>query len=275
MCAANMHKSSTPSAFTPVTDLTDYPAGNYSDAAIRPLCYTTFMKVLVVEDDARLAELTRLGLKAQGFQVEICGDGNTAFNWILTRSYDAVVLDLILPELDGLSVLQQLRNRGQMVPVVLLTARVSPDDRVRGLNLGADDYLTKPFLLKELAARLRAVGRRAMGGVSSILQVGDLTLNRLTREVYRADRRIELTAREFSLLELFLSNPGHPFTRAQLLEKVWKGELDPETNVVDVTLGRVRRKIHAPGNGKRSLIETIRGVGFRLRPDEGEQEGAS
>lgn len=221
------------------------------------------MKILVVEDERKIAGFIRQGLEEQGFLVEVCGDGNTAFTLATTRPYDAVVLDIMLPGRDGLSVLRGLRERRLAVPVVLLTARSEPNERVEGLNLGADDYLTKPFYIEELVARLHAVTRRTRDERRSILQVEDLAVNLLTRTVTRGDRRIELTAREFGLLENLMAAPGRIFTRTQLLEHVWGYDFDPETNIVDVNVGRLRRKVDEGSSAP--LIETVRGVGYRIR----------
>lgn len=224
------------------------------------------MHVLVVEDERKIAGFIRQGLEEQGFVVEVCGNGNDAFALATTRPYDALVLDIMLPGRDGLSILRGLRERKQTVPVVLLTARSDLNERVDGLNLGADDYLTKPFFIEELVARVHAVTRRTREGQSSLLQVGDLVMNLLTRKVHRGDREIELTTREFSLLERMLSASGRVFTRTQLLEYVWGYDFDPETNLVDVNIRRLRRKVDAEDG--RSLIETVRGVGYRIRkPD--------
>ena len=221
------------------------------------------MKILVVEDERKIASFIRQGLTQQGFAVDICGNGNDAFTLATTHAYDAIVLDIMLPGRDGLSILKNIRARKQTVPVILLTARTEPNERVEGLNLGADDYLTKPFYMDELIARIMAVTRRAAGETISMLQVGDLVINLITREVRRDSRTIELTAREFNLLESFMSAPGRVFTRTQLLEKVWGYDFDPETNLVDVNIRRLRKKIDESDDAP--LIETVRGVGYRIR----------
>jgi len=221
------------------------------------------MKVLVVEDDRKILSFIRKGLKEQGFTVDTASDGDEGYALAGTQSYDVVVLDIMLPGRDGLSVLKTLRDRRNTVPVILLTARTTLNERVEGLKLGADDYLTKPFYMEELIARIHAVVRRASGDQLSVLQVGDVVVNVFTREVTRAEQKIELTAREFGLLELLMRSPGRVFTRTQLLEHVWGYDFDPETNVVDVYIRRVRNKIDT-GDGP-SLIETVRGVGYRCR----------
>lgn len=221
------------------------------------------MRILVVEDESKIAAFIQQGLEEQGFKVEVCGDGDTASEWLLHRTYDAVVLDILLPGKDGLSLLRELRDRKSALPVVLLTARSEPNERVEGLNLGADDYLTKPFYIEELIARLHAVTRRTREGVLGVLRVDSLLVNLLNRTITRGTRKIELTAREFALLEKLMSNPGRIFSRTQLLEQVWGYDFDPETNLVDVNIGRLRRKIDAPDEPP--LIETVRGVGYRIR----------
>ncbi len=222
------------------------------------------MRVLVVEDERKIASFVRQGLEEQGFDVEVCGNGTEAFERATTRPYDALVLDIMLPGRDGLSVLRGLRERKVAVPVILLTARSELNERLDGLNLGADDYMTKPFFVEELAARLQAVVRRASGEPAGLLRAGDLTVNLLTRQVRRGDRDVELTAREFSLLERLLRTPGRVHTRTQLLEHVWGYDFDPETNLVDVNIRRLRRKLD-DDTAPAPLIETVRGVGYRIR----------
>jgi DNA-binding response OmpR family regulator len=221
------------------------------------------MKVLVVEDEKKIAAFIRKGLEAQGFVVEVAQHGDDGFTRATTRPYDAMVLDIMLPGRDGLSILRQLRERKIGVPVILLTARSELNERVEGLNLGADDYLTKPFHIEELIARLHAVTRRAAGTPQSILAVGDLILNLLTREVRRAGRPIELTNREFALLEHLMRSPGRVLTRVEICERVWDYHFDPGTNLVDVYIQRLRKKVDEDFPVK--LIETIRGVGYRIR----------
>lgn len=226
------------------------------------------MRILICDEDLSQCEETRDHLENLGFKTEICQDGAQALDWIMARFYDAVLLETKIRDADGLALLQELRARGNMTPIIILSASSTPEQRIRGLNIGADDYVGKPYNPEELAARLRAVARRAKTGVASILEVGGITLNRLSREVFRDDRKIVLSTKEFELLELFVMHPGQPFSRAQLLEYVWKDELDPDSNVVDVTLGRLRQKIRTSHRRKRSQIETVRGVGYRMRPDD-------
>lgn len=224
------------------------------------------MKILVVEDERKIAGFIRQGLEEHGFNVEVCGNGDDAFTLATTRPYDAIVLDIMLPGRDGLSILRGLRDRKNTVPVILVTARTELNERIDGLNLGADDYLTKPFYVEELIARLHAVSRRVKDGTLSLLKVDDLAVNLIQRHVQRGDREIELTAREFSLLERMMRTPGRVFTRTQLLEHVWGYDFDPETNLVDVNIRRLRKKID--DDSAVPLIETVRGVGYRIRKSE-------
>jgi two-component system, OmpR family, response regulator len=222
------------------------------------------MKVLIVEDERKIAAFVRKGLEAQGFLIEVAANGDEGFLLATTRPYDAVVLDIMLPGKDGLSILRNLRERKNPLPVILLTARSELNERLEGLNLGADDYLTKPFHIEELIARLHAVTRRAGGNRQSMLAVADLTLNLLTREVSRAGQKLELTTREFSLLEHLMRSPGRVLTRVEITERVWDYHFDPGTNLVDVYIQRIRKKVD--GDFPEKLIETIRGVGYRIRP---------
>jgi len=220
------------------------------------------MRILVVEDERKIAGFIRQGLEEQGYTVEVVADGREAFTLATTQSYDALVLDIMLPGRDGLSILRGLRDRRNTVPVILLTARAEPNERVEGLDLGADDYLTKPFYIPELIARLQAVTRRVSGDKLSVLQVGDLVVDLITHQVRRGERGVDLTAREFGLLEYLVRSPGRVLTRTQLLEHVWGYNFDPETNLVDVNIRRLRKKIDE-GEAV-PLIETVRGVGYRV-----------
>jgi DNA-binding response OmpR family regulator len=222
------------------------------------------MKVLIIEDEKKIASFIRKGLEAAGFVLDVSHNGDEGFTLATTRPYDAIVLDIMLPGKDGLSILRQLRERKMAVPVILLTARNGLNERLEGLNLGADDYLAKPFFIEELIARLHAVTRRASGATQSLLQVEDLTVNLLTRAVTRGGRVIELTAREFALLESLMRSPGRVLTRAQICEQVWEYNFDPGTNLVEVYVQRLRKKVDEGAAAK--LIETIRGVGYRIRP---------
>ena len=221
------------------------------------------MKVLVIEDEKKIAGFVRKGLEAQGFVVEVSPNGDEGYALALSHPYDVLVLDIMLPGRDGLSILRNLRERKMGMPVILLTARSELNERVEGLNLGADDYLTKPFHIEELIARIHAVARRASGASQSILTVSDLTMNLLTREVARAGRSVDLTAREFSLLEHLMRSPRRVLTRVEICERVWDYNFDPGTNLVDVYVQRLRKKVD--GDSAKKLIETIRGIGYRIK----------
>ena len=214
------------------------------------------MRLLVVEDERDLADTLRRALEEEEFAVDISGDGEDALFRIREMPYDAVVLDLMLPRLDGWSVLQQARAAGIRTPVLILTARDVIDDRVRGLNLGADDYLTKPFALAELVARVRAMIRRAYGNPVATLQLGDLTIDTAAREVRRHGLPLELTAREFAILELLIRSRGSVVARATICEHIYNEEADVLSNVVDVHVAALRRKLGA------DLIRTRRGEGY-------------
>lgn len=223
------------------------------------------MRLLVVEDDAKIAAFVVKGLKQSGYAVDHCADGEEGLARALTVDYDVIVLDLMLPKLDGLGLLQRLRARGGQASVIILSAKASVDDRVRGLQAGGDDYLTKPFAFTELLARVQALLRRASATPtpeSTRLSVGDLTLDLLNREVKRAGQSLELQPREFSLLEYLMRNPGRVVTKTMILERVWDYSFDPQTNVVDVLVHRLRAKVDPDKN----LIQTLRGVGYVLKP---------
>lgn len=222
------------------------------------------MRVLVVEDEPDLLASLLQAVREDGYAADGAGDGVEGFYKAETFEYDAVVLDIMLPGKDGLSILRNLRERKMGVPVIVLTARSELNERLEGLNLGADDYLTKPFFIEELIARVHAVARRAAGTSQSILVVEDLTVNLLTREVVRSGRQIELTAREFALLESLMRSPGRVLTRAQICEQVWDYNFDPGTNLVEVYVQRLRKKVDEGATVKR--IETVRGVGYRMKP---------
>ena len=224
------------------------------------------MNILVVEDEKKLARFVAKGLEAHGFTVTSICDGNEAYALACTEPYDLIVLDIMLPGRDGLSILKNLRHRKNTVPVVLVTARAEMNERIEGLNLGADDYIVKPFYIDELLARVQAVLRRAAGEQLSILRAGSLRVDLMTRSVRRGEEELLLAPREFSLLEYLMRSPGRVFTRAQLLEHVWGYSFDPQTNLVDVCMQRLRAAIDIPQQP--SFIETIRGVGYRFRETE-------
>ena len=220
------------------------------------------MRILVVEDEKKIATFVQRGLKECGFVVDVVYRGDEALDIILDHHFDAVVLDIMLPGRDGLSILRVLRERAISVPVLILTARGEISEKVEGLNLGADDYLAKPFSIDELAARVRALIRRNSGETLLRYRVNDLTLDLATRAVRRGSRRIDLTAREFSVLECLMRSPGRVFTRTQLCQHVWEYHFDPESNLVDVYIQRLRRKVDDGEPIK--LIQTVRGVGYRI-----------
>lgn len=229
------------------------------------LWYPSTVKILIVEDDLKIAAFVQKGLKEQGYVVDACHDGDEGFDRASGESYDVVLLDIMLPGRDGLSILRGLRDAKNTVPVILLTARSGLDERVEGLNMGADDYLPKPFYMEELIARIIAVSRRASGEQLSVIHHGSIALNLITREVKRGDETLDLTSREFNLLELLMRSPGRVYSRTQLLEHVWGYDFDPQTNVVDVYIRRVRGKIDSPAAP--SFIETVRGVGYRFKAE--------
>ena len=224
------------------------------------------MNVLLVEDEAKIASFVSMGLREQGFVVDHCANGNEGYERACDRTYDVLLLDIMVPGQDGLAILKDLRQRGQTVPIILLTARNELDDRITGLNLGADDYLAKPFFVEELVARIHAVVRRSQGERQNVLAVGALRLDRITRDVTSGDQRVELTSKEFNLLEYLMRSPGRVFTRTQILEHVWGYDFNPSTNVVDVAIQRLRKKLDPVAAAH--WIESVRGVGYRFRPPE-------
>jgi len=222
------------------------------------------MKVLVVDDERAVRESLRRALELEGYEIELAGDGNEALYRIETESHpDAVILDVLMPGMDGLEVCRTIRRAGNTVPVLMLTARTQVEDRVEGLDAGADDYVTKPFALEELLARLRALLRRTAEGSGEALRFADLELDPGTREVKRGGEPIELTRTEFSLLELFMLNPRQVLTRSVIFERVWGYDFGYGSNSLDVYIGYLRRKTEA--GGKPRLIKTVRGVGYALR----------
>lgn len=223
------------------------------------------MRVLVVEDEKKTASFIRKALQAEGFAVDVCHNGAEALVAPQATPYDAVVLDIMLPGRDGLSILRQWRKQHHGVPVLLLSARGEVDERVEGLDAGADDYLPKPFELVELAARVRALLRRGSENKSPELRVSDLILDTVTHQARRGGKDIELTAREYRLLEFLMRSAGRPCGRMMLLEKVWDYDFDPGTNLVDVYVKRLREKIDAEFEPK--LLQTVRGTGYVLKEE--------
>jgi two-component system OmpR family response regulator len=225
------------------------------------------MRVLVVEDEVKMAALLRRGLGEQGFAVDVAGSGEEAVPLAVAAGYDAIVLDVILPGIDGFETCRRLRLDGIWAPVLMLTARGALEDRIAGLDGGADDYLTKPFSFAELLARLRALIRRGQAERPAVVEVGDLRLDPATRQVWRGEEEIALSAKEFALLEAFMRSPGYVLSRTQLLEQAWEYDYAHRSNVIEVYVRYLRCKIDIPF-GLASL-ETVRGAGYRLRKDGG------
>ena len=230
------------------------------------------MRVLVVEDERKISAYVKRGLEEQGFAVDTAFTGREALDWAETVDFDVMVLDLMLPELDGLTVCRELRQRGHRLPILMLTARDAIDDRVAGLDAGADDYLIKPFALRELLARLRALTRRAADSPKSpLLQFADVTMDTLTRRVKRGSTLIEFTAKEYAVLECLLREPERVLTRTQIAEHVWNYDAYNQSNVVDVYIRNLRRKLDEGFEVK--LIQTVRGAGYRLSAEGGDALG--
>ena len=223
------------------------------------------MRLLAVEDEKKVASFIRKGLEEEGFAVDVAFDGETALQMALDRVHDLIILDIQLPKRDGLSVLQELRRERVTTPVLLLTVRATIEDKVLGLDSGADDYLTKPFAFEELVARVRALLRRRAEGKPALLQVANLRLDPARRTVFRGDRKIDLTTKEFALLDYFMRNPGRVLTRTMIAEHVWDYDFDSMTNVIDVYVNYLRRKIDSDQDQK--LIHTVRGVGYMLEAE--------
>ena len=226
------------------------------------------LRVLLVEDEQKIADFVCAGLQARGFVVEHCKTGHQGLESAKRRDHDFIVLDVMLPGRDGLSVLKEIRELGINTPVILLTARNELGDRLAGLELGADDYMAKPFFVEELVARLNVIRRRILGAAHDVLQYGKFRLDLVSRKLSYESREVELTAREFTLLEYLMRSPGQLFTRAQLLEHVWGYDFDPTTNVVDVCVKRIRNKLAMLEDGAElsAHIDAVRGVGYRFQP---------
>lgn len=221
------------------------------------------MHVLIIEDNEALSDLLAKGLTSHGHHVDVCATGEAGLERARHQIYDALVLDLSLPGLDGIEISARLRAEANQVPILMLTARDTLDDRLVGFGMGADDYLIKPAAFEEVLARLEAVTRRGPLRDTNHLNVGDLELDRDAHEVRRSGRSIHLSEKEFALLEYLMQHPGRPLSKARILERVWGHSYDSFANVVEVTIGRLRRALG--DNGEESLIQTIRGVGYRLR----------
>ncbi len=225
------------------------------------------MRVLLVEDDSKIASFVTKGLKSAGFAVDHAPDGEEGLHLALTEAHDVAVIDLMLPKLDGLSLIERMRREKVNTPVLILSAKASVDDRVKGLQAGSDDYLTKPFAFSELLARIQALIRRATSASEPTrLQVGDCSMDLLTREVTRAGRKIDLQPLEFSLLEYLMRNPGRVVSKTMIMEHVWNYHFDPQTNVVEARISRLRDKIDRDFPNK--LIQTVRGVGYVLKTSD-------
>lgn len=222
------------------------------------------MRILVVEDEKKVASFIKRGLEQESYAVDIVSDGEEGEHYAEVNEYDAIILDIMLPKKNGLEVLKDIKARGIKAPVLLLTARDTVEDRVKGLNLGADDYLTKPFAFEELLARVRALMRRGSTG-AAILKFGDLSLDPSTRKAKRADAEVELTVKEYALLEYLLRNPNRVLTRTLIAEHVWDQSFDNETNVVDVYINHLRSKVD--NDPSKRLIHTVRGVGYVLKEE--------
>lgn len=229
------------------------------------------MRILVVEDEKSIARFIRQGLEEAGYAVDVAEDGQEGLQYARVADYDVLVLDIMLPRVDGLELLRALRREGKKTPALMLTARDTVDDRVQGLDAGADDYLVKPFAFPELLARIRALLRRPPLQAGTVLQVGDLEMDTSTRKVRRGERLIELTPREYAVLEYLMRHPNQVLTRTQIGEHVWNFDFYHESNVIDVYIGYLRRKIEK--EGERPLIHTVRGVGYRLNADADTRDG--
>jgi DNA-binding response OmpR family regulator len=225
------------------------------------------MRILLIEDDTGIAKSIHQGLIEVGYVVDVVGDGKIGLDYALAAEYDILVVDIMLPGMSGLQMLRSLRSEGIKTPVLLLTARDAVEDRVAGLDAGADDYLAKPFAFTELLARLRALLRRPPLQVNTVLQVADLEMDVATRTVQRAGQQIELSPREFTLLEYLMRHPRQVLTRNQILEHTWDSDFYGDSNVVDVYIGYLRRKIDH--EFQTPLLQTVRGVGYRLSADHG------
>jgi two-component system OmpR family response regulator len=231
------------------------------------------MRLLLIEDHVRMAELIERSLRRESYAVDVAGTGEQGVGMAAANDYDAVVLDLILPDLDGFEALSRIRALGRWTPVLVLTARDAVDDRVKGLDAGADDYLTKPFAFPELLARIRALVRREQVPRPPVLSIGDLTLDPAAHEVRRGGTRIGLTPKEFALLHLFMRRPGVVLSREQLIEHAWDVAYEGDSNLVDVYVRHLREKIDRPFG--RHSVETLRGLGYRLRNDRNDAPGTA
>ncbi|HUC85732.1 MAG TPA: response regulator transcription factor [Candidatus Acidoferrales bacterium] len=223
------------------------------------------MRILLVEDEKKVADIIARGLKAERFAVDVCHDGQQGWETADAYDYDLIILDLMLPGLSGSEILERVRRKNHQVPILILTARDGMDDKVSNFELGADDYLTKPFAFAELLVRVKALLRRGPVNRSSVLRVGDLEIDRLSQKVKRAGKKIELTGKEYSLLEYLATHPGRVFSRTMIIEHVWDQSFQGLTNIVDVYVRHLREKIDDPFANK--LLRTVRGVGYSLNDE--------
>lgn len=223
------------------------------------------MRLLVVEDEKKVSSFIRKGLEEEGYAVDVALDGRTGLQMARDRVHDLIILDIHLPGMDGLSVLRELRGEKVSTPVLLLTVRANIEDKVLGLDAGADDYLTKPFAFQELVARIRALLRRQTEAKHPVLEFADLVLDPSSRTVFRGNQKIDLTAKEYALLDYFMRNPGRVLTRTMIAEHVWDYDFDSMTNIIDVYVNYLRRKIDS--DRERKLIHTVRGVGYVLKEE--------
>jgi len=223
------------------------------------------MRLLVVEDEKKVASFIKRGLEEEGYAVDVASDGEKGLEMALDRVHDLIILDISLPQIDGLQVLKKIRQQRVSIPVLLLTVRATIEDKVLGLDAGADDYLTKPFAFQELVARVRALMRRRAEAEPALLRIADLSLDPARRVVSRGGEKIELTAKEFALLEYFMRNPGRVLTRTQMIEHVWNYDFDTMTNIIDVYVNYLRKKVDSGHEPK--LIHTVRGVGYVLKAE--------
>ncbi len=222
------------------------------------------MRILVVEDEKKVANFICHGLEEEKYVVDVANDGRKGLEMAMNNQYDAILLDVMLPGIDGFTILRELRNAGINTPIMMLTARGSTEDRVQGLDMGADDYLPKPFSFEELVARLRSILRRTIPEKSTKLRCGDLVLDTVSHVAYRAGKEIELTTKEYALLEYLMRNKNRIVSRSNIVQHVWKHNFEPESNIIDVYIKRLRSKIEIDPNAP-PLIQSIRGVGYRIR----------
>lgn len=226
------------------------------------------MRILVIEDERKVASFIKRGLEEERYLVDTAADGELGLSMASGGGYDAIVLDVMLPKMDGFEVLERLRTAGHVTPVLMLTARGTTEDRVQGLDLGADDYLAKPFHFEELAARLRSILRRTTSEKTTKISCGPLILDLVTHFAYRDEHEIELTTKEYALLEYLMRNKERVLSRSLIMQHVWKHNFDPESNIIDVYIKRLRQKIEHPDQPQ--LVQSIRGVGYRMREPNGD-----